>query len=181
MPNHVDNTITIIASKASDLDFFVSYLNRELEANRFVNDYNRESGFSFHPFVPVGLSDSAYDSAWYEWNIENWHTKWDAYEVNVERRGNIMNFWFNTAWDVPEPVFRRMTEMFPELRFEFRSIEEQGWGAEYEGSEGQFSMTDSWDIPANHAERIKRQGYCWECDSEDDSIECASKEEEVNA
>lgn len=178
MPNHVYNTITIKAQKSSDLDFFEKYLRREIENSEFeINERNRDAGFSFLALLVPPMTPAEYDEQWYGWNVGNWGTKWDAYETAVERRGNFMNIWFTTAWDVPEPIFARMAELFPELSIHFRSIEEQGWGAEYESEDGFFSMTESWDIPSNHEERMARQGECWECQNN----ECESQKEEANA
>ena len=46
-----------------------------------------------------------YDS-WYEWNVDNWGTKWDIGEVdednfNVSEDGKSVSFWFDTAWAPP--------------------------------------------------------------------------------
>ena len=41
---------------------------------------------------------------WYEWCIENWGTKWNACESDLQ--GNVM--YFDTAWSCPIPVLTRL-------------------------------------------------------------------------
>ncbi len=58
---------------------------------------------------------------WYEWSIANWDTKWNAY--SYEERGSSIEpgdacefvFKFETAWSFPEPVFRKLAELYPTL------------------------------------------------------------------
>lgn len=53
---------------------------------------------------------------WYDWCNTNWNTKWNAcgYEDGHDySQGNFL--WFLTAWDRPEPVIRKLSEMFPEV------------------------------------------------------------------
>jgi hypothetical protein len=53
-----------------------------------------------------------------------------------------------------------MVEQHPKLSFTFHCEEEQGWGVEYEGTDGELTVTKEWDIPESHAD--------WEAiDSED--------------
>lgn len=55
---------------------------------------------------------------WYDWNIENWGTKWNAYSQPDERtnkdKGEI---YFQTAWSAPVPIMVKLTEMFPDVSF----------------------------------------------------------------
>ena len=69
--------------------------------------------------------------SWYEWNIANWGTKWSAYEYKERSRepGRFV-FKFQTAWSIPEPIFMKLVELFPELSFDLVTIDEGG--PEYE-------------------------------------------------
>lgn len=91
---------------------------------------------------------------WYDWNIREWGTKWDACEQNFtdQMGAGMLDYSFSTAWSIPEPVFRAMVEQHPELSFKFSSREEQGWGAEYSGDEGELILMREWDIPSSHAD-----------------------------
>lgn len=53
---------------------------------------------------------------WYNWNIANWGTKWDAYDVQLDRQDdNYLAIHFSSAWSPPEPVVHAMQEQHPEL------------------------------------------------------------------
>jgi len=65
---------------------------------------------------------------WYEWSIENWGTKWNAYgyeenEVVTERSGDN-TLWMNTAWGAPHPVIAKLAELYPDLTFEHEWADE---------------------------------------------------------
>lgn len=97
---------------------------------------------------------------WYDWNIRNWGTKWEA-DASIESDDpDYLQYRFDTAWSPAEGAFRAMVEQHPKLSFTFHCEEEQGWGVEYEGTDGELTVTKEWDIPESHAD--------WEAlDSED--------------
>lgn len=73
---------------------------------------------------------------WYTWSVENWGTKWGAYDyVEKEREPGRFSFAFDTAWSFPEPIFRKLEEMYPELVFDIASYDE---GSNF-GCRGQFN------------------------------------------
>lgn len=57
---------------------------------------------------------------WYEWRIQNWGTKWNAYDFANEPAENAdtARLCFQTAWSAPHPVIQTFAERFPELRVE---------------------------------------------------------------
>ena len=62
-------------------------------------------------------------ATWYRWKVENWGTKWGAYETEVlqydadERYPDSCYFdvKFQTAWAPPMPIYRKLHEMFPSV------------------------------------------------------------------
>ena len=48
---------------------------------------------------------------WYEWCVQNWGTKWNAYDCSPGD-GSIE---FHTAWSAPHPVIQKLSELYPEL------------------------------------------------------------------
>lgn len=52
---------------------------------------------------------------WYDWNIINWGTKWDACDSSVETTDNEIILEFQTAWSTPKPVFLKLAKQYPEL------------------------------------------------------------------
>ena len=64
--------------------------------------------------------DGKNDDRWYHWNIQNWGTKWDVTADSVEielEDSEILEVSFDTAWSPPEPICKRLREMFPESTF----------------------------------------------------------------
>jgi hypothetical protein len=61
---------------------------------------------------------------WYDWAIQNWGTKWNAYDIysdNWESDGEIE---FCTAWSPPSPVIEKLSTIFPDLIFELGYADE---------------------------------------------------------
>ena len=63
---------------------------------------------------------------WYEWNIENWGTKWDieAYIAPRDENDDTGQLNFDSAWSPPIDAFVEISSQFPELRIECRYFEE---------------------------------------------------------
>lgn len=59
---------------------------------------------------------------WYEWNIANWGTKWNAcrQEIEVTKSGNsaVLEITFDTAWSPPIPVIEKIFELAQHLDLE---------------------------------------------------------------
>ena len=120
-------------------------------------------------------------SNWYEWNIANWGTKWDACdaELNAINAEEVV-FNFQTAWSPPEPIFSAMAEEFPNLTFTIHWEEEQGFGARLEsedGNTGNLIVTKEWDIPDSHKDYVDadREESCicgWENDPKEWYEDC---------
>lgn len=51
---------------------------------------------------------------WYTWNIENWGTKWNAYNQNDKRTTNDA-IYFQTAWSAPISLIDVLSKMFPNV------------------------------------------------------------------
>jgi len=106
---------------------------------------------------------------WYNWNIRNWGTKWDANEVTLNETNGSLSYQFSTAWSPAEGAFRAMVEQHLNLQFEFHNVEEQGWGVVFEGKNGELKEVSSWDIPSSHTEWEDSGTECYRCSWEDKS------------
>ena len=56
------------------------------------------------------------DDRWYDWRVQNWDTKWDAYDVQVDGGydDDEITVEFNTAWSPPEAICEALREQYPE-------------------------------------------------------------------
>jgi hypothetical protein len=169
MPNWVSNTLVVTGDK-HDVRAFV---DQAAQAHEDPFGGTRQSALSFWNFVkPSDLE--FYKDNWYEWNIESWGCKWDAGDVTTDSTdidNGYVNYSFETPWGQPREFFEAIVEQFPDLDFNLRFVEEQGWGGEYGGSGGQFHKIAEWDIPETHEERITHIGYCYCDEMRDDEIE----------
>lgn len=50
---------------------------------------------------------------WYDWRINNWGTKWNAYSQQID--GDVIKF--QTAWSTPQPAIQRLSEIFTDVQF----------------------------------------------------------------
>ena len=61
-------------------------------------------------------STNVADDRWYDWRIQNWDTKWDAYDVEVtDDDPDQLEVEFNTAWSPPEAICTELREQYPDL------------------------------------------------------------------
>jgi hypothetical protein len=64
---------------------------------------------------------------WYSWQVHNWGTKWNAYEIgawSVGFEGAEINFC--TAWSPPIAFLVNASKKFPDLTFEIKYSDEGG-------------------------------------------------------
>lgn len=62
---------------------------------------------------------------WYEWSINNWGTKWNAYGYEEGTDYSACDeLTFQTAWSAPHPILRKLSEMFPEIVFKHQWADE---------------------------------------------------------
>ena len=90
MPNNIRNVLKLSGSQ-EDIDTFVNFIKGD------------ESLFDFEKLLPIP------NAVWNrDWCITNWGTKWNAYEI--EYKDNT--FIFNTAWNTPTPIYKKIAENF---------------------------------------------------------------------
>ena len=63
-------------------------------------------------FKSTGITDQR----WYDWRLQNWDTKWDAYDVCVtDDDPESLEIEFNTAWSPPEAICSAIREQYPDI------------------------------------------------------------------
>ena len=132
MPNHCENTLNI-TGPAEDIRAFAAFAHREkepLEINNFIpmpeelrntESPNRDIESAKRLMEAHGVDN------WYDWAVNNWGTKWGAYETQMmEVTDTRMEYIFLTAWGpFHDEVLRVMSERFPSLKLAL-DYEEQG-------------------------------------------------------
>ena len=65
-----------------------------------------------HRFKSTGKPDDR----WYDWRLQNWDTKWDAYDVVVtDDDPENVEIEFYTAWSPPEAICHKIREDYPDV------------------------------------------------------------------
>lgn len=62
-----------------------------------------------------------YTDCWYDWNVSNWGTKWNAYDPN---RLSDEVIEFDTAWSHPAPIITALSKKFPETELHLKYADE---------------------------------------------------------
>ena len=71
-----------------------------------------DDGFSRYVFQSTGITDQR----WYDWRVQNWDTKWDAYDVSVDDDDpDQLEVSFNTARSPPEAICNQIREDYPDV------------------------------------------------------------------
>ena len=133
MPNNTQNIMKVIGEKEAVAKCF------DLIKGKTSNDPNREQLIDFEKIIPMpehifrgSLGEKERElygeNNWYDWSVDNWGTKWNAYYCERIDDSTIKFF---TAWSVPEPIYKNISEMFPSLKFEFKYSYEDEQDTEY--------------------------------------------------
>jgi len=166
MPNWAENTLTVSGGKKQlkqfmkfakgengDLDFdkFIPYPERYKKLDEVARKAQAEIDAlpddERRMFYKLGgeTPKDGYNSGGYEWCRNNWGTKWNAHQLNMETHGDAVVYYFDTAWNPPEPVIQAMSKRFTELEFSL-DFREEGEGYEgnslYKGGEGESETRD---------------------------------------
>ena len=133
MPNWCSNEL-IVSGKAKDLAVF------KAQAHRPSAGENSELDFCISRFIPIPEelvgTKSPVDKPnpklvkkygadnWYDWCCNNWGTKWDVEGQAAGVSKGKLGYTFDSAWAPPSEAIRRISEMYPTLKFELRFSEE---------------------------------------------------------
>lgn len=144
MPNWCYNTLCVTGNEEMLADFVSKTIIPSNMSSE--TEYSEEHRFTFnilHP-LPKALegttsplrkldeeTEEEYDQRiadnkrlygaedWYHWRLDNWGTKWDASDTNVEiLDSKCLQVKFNTAWSPPMEWYQKIFEMYQDLRFE---------------------------------------------------------------
>jgi hypothetical protein len=121
MPNHVKNIVDFSGfSKEKFAEIQAGILGELLEdGTRRLFDFSLIIPPPEHP--EYNSNNNKHPMNWYVWNIENWGTKWNSYDLSTWKKQRIS---FCTAWSMPEPVFKALSLKYPEAKIEVSFADE---------------------------------------------------------
>lgn len=99
---------------------------------------------------------------WYNWNNNNWGTKWDVCgdATITDHSGTHIAYRFDTAWSPPVPALERLSEQYPNLEITLDWEEEQGFGGEIVFKDGDIVSDDGYDSKCRDCDAINTLDYC---------------------
>ena len=90
------------------------------------------------------------DQDWYQWNVNNWGTKWDVTDVYFEHQAeeDQIQFSFSTAWGPPVEAFTRWAESDGRVQFTLEYWEPgMGFvGKNYAGDDECYEYSNAEDV-----------------------------------
>jgi len=183
MPNWVYNNLVIVAndpvSDGADLERLVEQVGAEYcmkqstyrDGKHEVSPVPVSQPFSFWNIVRPEDEDLVkYEDSlgtpgampfWYDWNCENWGTKWDAGNPSRHLHPHGVAYTFDTAWSPPLQAMAHLSQQHPNLILTLEWEEEQGFGGTFEFKNGEVEETDSYDAPMSHADYVARDRTCF--------------------
>jgi hypothetical protein len=88
---------------------------KDMQGNEIVVEVYRENINNATPDQQEELRRKYGHSNWYDWNCNNWGTKWDCSDSHYTEEDKILQF--QTAWACPDKIIAEMKLMFPDLKF----------------------------------------------------------------
>lgn len=114
--------LTELATSKSDFDFNTIIPMPE-DSETF---FNRDDGLTSDVEAKFGK-----ENTWYGWAVKNWGTKWNAYGIRVVKGSWNSVIYFQTAWNIPDPILKKLFEKYPEYDFTFVGVDEGGYFARF--------------------------------------------------
>ena len=111
MPNHICNIVKVKGDSEEVKNFMESVAK---EKAQYKNEATGYGTIDFNKVIPEPEYKNNTD--WYDWRIQNWGTKWNAYEY--VKTGNENELYFLTAWSAPKEIYESLTKKFPNLTIE---------------------------------------------------------------
>lgn len=108
---------------------------------------------------------------WYGWSIEHWGCKWNGGRCEVHRSSETeLELHFETAWNPPEPVLRRIAQAHPTLSGSVDYLDEGfGFAGTYRfGAQVPGGFEDE---PTPDAPGVAREVFDWEVDEEEPELD----------
>ncbi len=125
MPNWVYTTL-FIEGKDSELKEFADFIRNDNYYNAEDDPAKRVHLFDFGKLIPRPAGER---ENWYNWNCNNWGTKWNACNVYIDNNEEgVLRYEFETAWGrLSDELWAKMKEKFPSLKFDLSADEEGGF------------------------------------------------------
>jgi len=167
MPTHVA-TLIKIKGDLKDIELFLKRVKSNI------------SDFDFNNIMPI---PSPAECGGYKdierWKEGNWGTK-EAYDIKIEKKGDVVQVRFNTEWYPPIPIYTMMSRQNKELTFYITFAGDD----DYDEGFGALKMMNGVDIEPVEIKSKSKEAYrlvleTTSCNSDLSIIELIAYEDEV--
>ncbi|MFA5299264.1 MAG: hypothetical protein WC389_13830 [Lutibacter sp.] len=167
MPNHITNRLKIVGieNKINKVFDFI-----KIEEQDATKDYRDKLIFGigtidFNKITPMPkwvfrgnlgrAEEQKYgaENCWYKWSLDNWGTKWNAYE-QLDERNTDDTIYFNTAWSKVDELIRKLSLIFPDVIIEYAWADED-FGANI----GFIELQNGQIIKRNEPNNFTKEAY----------------------
>ena len=132
MPNWCHNRVSVYSENIKQVDKLFDIFNNPEPFNELIpspvwsktpnedgelpvldehKDADGKVVFTTNKFPKSGKNDDR----WYDWQLQNWGTKWEPANIDVEQCEEELEITFDTAWSPPEDICRAIREQFPDV------------------------------------------------------------------
>lgn len=131
--------------------------------NKIPDDYKIDGkDLTYERFLELGkiAADNIYNYGamdWYQWSLDNWGTKWNAYDGSMINEDTIT---FNSAWDPPIPVLKELSALYPydEISLEFMS-EDIGYAGSAHFLDGDMIELEQYPMYSDKHRQLFNEAY----------------------
>ncbi|AEF85473.1 conserved hypothetical protein [Treponema primitia ZAS-2] len=134
MPNWCESCLKAEGDR-KDVDTFLSEC--------FSANENKRKTLDFEKIIPLGEPGED----WYDQHRDNWGTKWNVSDCDIDDDGGPVTVWFETAWSPPIPILEALTKKYTALSFTLEYNEGgMGFRGVFESRQGEVIRDDSWEM-----------------------------------
>lgn len=109
MPNHITNIVAVSGDESR-----VQSMLKEIQTDEYG-----VGSVDFNKIIP--MPDDVDSHYWY---IAKWDTKWNSYGYTADTGFKDGKLTFLTAWSAPHPILEKLSEMYPDIKFEHEWADE---------------------------------------------------------
>lgn len=112
MPNWCNNAFHIHGTQEEINHFLSKWTNKKC----IDGEWTSKRCLKFNDFVTIPKEE---EENWYDWNVNNWGTKWDLVEdmTTVITLDTEIQVETQTAWAPPLKFFETLSKMYPTMTF----------------------------------------------------------------
>lgn len=124
-----------LLDRPSENPMAIDHFTANLAFNSAIRDLNEPARAEDIPSISRAISNygECGHVYWYDWNSENWGTKWNAYgQPKDGHADDATSFEFETAWSHPFDLIAALSAKLPSVRFMVKYADEDtgcncGW------------------------------------------------------